>query len=504
MEELIQSNPMLLTALISLILLWSINRIFPKSSSKRKVPPSPSKLPIIGNLHQLGSLLHRDLHSLAQKHGPLMLLHLGSVPVLIVSSADLAREIFRTHDLIFADRATFKATKKLLYGCKDVGSAPYGEYWRQMRSIFVLQMLSNKRVQSFRSIREEETALFVNKIRESSGPLDLSAMLADVTNDGIARAAFSSKYSESVNGKKFLRAMSDLTELLGAIHIGDFIPWLAWISRVNGFDKRIDQTAKEMDQVLESLIQEREQTQKERNVNHKYGQDFVDIVLQIHNDQSVDASIDRDSIKSLLLDIFTGGTDTISTALEWVMSEILRHPTVMEKLQREVRGIVKQKQEITDDDVQEMHYLKAVIKEAMRCHPPVPLLAPKIARKDVQIKGYDIAAGTIVMVNAWAIGRDPISWDEPEKFMPERFLNSSIDFKGQDFELIPFGSGRRGCPGITFATVTMEFVLANLMQKFDWKLPDGIQPKDLDMSESAGLSVHRALPLLVLATRHTN
>ncbi|XP_057787919.1 cytochrome P450 71A8-like [Salvia miltiorrhiza] len=497
MEE-IQFHPMILTSLLCLIFLWSIYRMLLKPSSKRKLPPSPPKLPIIGNLHQLGLLGHQDLHSLSQKHGPLMLLHLGSVPVLIVSSADSAREITRTHDLSFANRPVYKAFKKLVYGCKDVTLSPYGEYWRQMKSIVVLQVLSSRRVQSFRSIREEETAVFLNKIQASSGPLDLSTMFANFTNDGIGRAAFGGKYSESENGKKFLRVMTDLMELLGTINIGDFIPWLDWIGRVNGFDKRLDQTAKEMDEVLESLIQERLQQTETRS--SKNGEDFLDVLLQIYNDESADASIDRDSVKSLLMDVFVGGTDTISTAMEWTMSEVLRHPKVMEKLQQEVRGIVKEKQDIRDDDLEKMHYLKAVIKEALRFHPPLPLLVPRVATKDVQIKGFDISAGTMVMINAWAIGRDPVSWDEPEKFMPERFLNSSIDFRGLDFELIPFGAGRRGCPGITFAVVAMELLLANLVHKFDWKLPNA---KDLDMTESPGLTVHRATPLLAVASHTT-
>lgn len=203
----------------------------------------------------------------------------------------------------------------------------------------------------------------------------------------------------------------------------------------------------------------------------------------------------------VLQDIFIGGTDTVSTALEWTMTELLRHPKVMEKLQGEVRGIVKQNGDIRDDDLKNMDYLKAVIKESLRYHPPVPLLAPRMAGKDVQLKGYDVSAGTTVMINAWTIGRDPFSWDEPEKFKPERFLNSPIDFKGLDFEFIPFGAGRRGCPGITFAVVTIELVLANLVHKFDWGLPSGVEGKDnLDMSETIGITVHKVVPLLALAS----
>ncbi|XP_041991646.1 cytochrome P450 71A8-like [Salvia splendens] len=495
MEE-IQVTPFITMSLLSLVLLLSLTRIFLKSSSKKKLPPSPPKLPIIGNLHQLrSSFPHRDIHSLSQKHGPLMLLHFGSVPVVIVSSAEFAREVMVTHDTTFANRPRFKAMMKMVYGCRNVSLSSYGEYWRRLRSIVVLQMLSNKRVQSYRAIREEEAALVVKKIGEASGntAVDLSAMFESFSNDVVGRSAFGAKLRDSENGRKFLDAMADLMELLGIIDIGDFIPWLGWIGRVNGFDRRLDNTAKKLDQVLESVIQERMGV---KDTNTEY---FVDILLDIYDHKTADAS-HRDSVKAIILDIFVGGTDTISTTMEWTMSELLRHPTVMEKMQHEVRGILKQKQEIRDEDVQKMHYLKAVMKEAMRLHPPLPLLVPRLASKDVQVKGFDISAGTIVMINAWAIGRDPVSWDQPQTFMPERFLNSSIDFKGLDFELIPFGGGRRGCPGIPYASAEMELLLAHLVRKFDWKLANGVEPKDLDMSESPGVTIHRAVPLLALAS----
>ncbi|XP_022842965.1 cytochrome P450 71A8-like [Olea europaea var. sylvestris] len=173
----------------------------------------------------------------------------------------------------------------------------------------------------------------------------------------------------------------------------------------------------------------------------------------------------------------------------------------MKKLQNEVRGILNGKQDIAHNDLENMHFLKAVIKETLRCHPPVPFLA-RIASEDVEIMGYDVEAGTMILTNSWAIGRDPASWEEPEKFQPQRFLNSSIDFRGLDFQLIPFGAGRRGCPGIGFAMATIEFALANLVQKFDWKLPNGEKGEDLDMTEYPGVTVRRKKPILAVATQH--
>ncbi|KAL2243908.1 UNVERIFIED_CONTAM: cytochrome [Sesamum indicum] len=495
MNEII-FHPFLFGALVSLFLFWAITKWFYKPAANKKLPPSPPKLPILGNLHQLGSLPHRKLQSLAEKHGPLMLLHFGTVPTLVVSSADAAREIMKTHDLIFADRPQSSVSRRLLYNFKDVSVAPYGEYWRQLKSICVLQLLSNKRVQSFRSIRDEETALLVNKIRKSSFPVNLSEMFAELTNDVVCRSAFGRKFSEGENSKKFLSLLIELLELLGSFPIGNFIPVLSWISRVNGFDARVDKVSKELDEFLEGVIKERMETPNE----DKNGANFVDILLDIYQSNSSGVSIDRDSIKAIILDVFAAGTDTTATVLEWAMTELLRHPSVMKKLQIEVREIVKDKQDITDNDLEKMQYLKAVIKETLRFHTPIPLLVPRQARKDVKIMGYDISAGTMVITNAWAISRDPVSWDEPEKFEPDRFLNSSIDFKGLDFELIPFGAGRRGCPGIAFAMATTEFVLANIVQKFNWKLPD--EGKELDMKEHPGVTVHRDVPLLVAATHY--
>ncbi|KAL7153538.1 hypothetical protein ABFS83_04G176200 [Erythranthe nasuta] len=307
----IQFHPLtlpILTATSLLLLLWYITKqyYFTKPVGNRKnLSPTLPKLPIIGNLHQLGSLPHRSLHILAGKHGPLMLLHFGGIPVAIASSAEAAREVMKTHDLNFGNRPIFKAYKKLLYDCKNVSVAPYGEYWRKAKGIFVLQLLSNKRVQSYRSIREEETALLIKRIDEeyssSSGkPVNLSMMFSEISVDGICRSAFGAKCSDSGSGKKFLAAMAELMELLGAISVGDFIPWLSWISCVIGYDKRVDKVGKELDCFLEGVIQEHMgNSDKCKNIN---GESFVDILLENYSEDSADevSSIDRNSIKALI------------------------------------------------------------------------------------------------------------------------------------------------------------------------------------------------------------
>ncbi|KAJ9677923.1 hypothetical protein PVL29_022729 [Vitis rotundifolia] len=451
----------------------------------KKLPPSPPKLPIIGNLHQLGLLPHRSLRALAQRHGPIMLLHFGKVPVVIVSATDAAREIMKTNDVIFSNRPKSSIFAKLLYDYKDVAMAPYGEYWRQMRSICVLHLLSNRRVLSFRGVREEETALLMEKISSSSSsstPIDLSKMFLSLTNDLICRVALGRKYSGDETGRKYRELLKEFVGLLGGFDVADYIPWLSWVNFINGLDAKVEKVAKEFDRFLDEVVKEHVERRNRDGVD-KEVKDFVDVLLGIQEDNVTGVAITGVCIKALTLDMFAAGSDTTYTVLEWSMTELLRHPQVMRQLQNEVRGIAQGKLLITEDDLDKMQYLKAVIKETLRLHPPIPLLVPRESTRDAKIMGYDIAAGTRVITNVWAIGRDPLLWDEAEEFRPERFLNSSIDFRGQDFELIPFGAGRRGCPGTLFAAMAIEVVLANLVHRFDWEVGGGGRREDLDMTE---------------------
>ncbi|XP_057952197.1 cytochrome P450 736A117-like [Malania oleifera] len=479
----------------------------PSTTRCKKLPPSPPKLPVFGNLHQLGLQPHRSLRSLAQRHGPFMLLHFGCVPVLVASSADAAREIMKTHDLIFSNRPKLSMNGKLLYNFRDIATAPYGEYWRQMRSICVLQLLSNRRVESLGTVRHDEMVLLVEKIElatESCGWVNLGQMLMGMTNDVVCRVALGRKYGEGDGSMRFKETLDQFQELLGGFYIGDFIPWLGWVNRVNGVDGKAEMVFRELDSFLDEVVEGHSRKREGGKVEGDEEKDFVDVLLEIQKDNSAGFSMDRECIKALILDMFAAGTDTTYTVLEWAMTELLRHPAAMKELQNEVRGISSStKPHIAEKDLGKMHYLKAVIKETLRLHPPVPLLVPRESTQAVRINGYDIAAGTMTIINAWAIGRDPAFWDEPEEFRPERFLNSSMDFRGQDFQLIPFGAGRRGCPGTSFAMATNEIVLANIVCLFDWALPGGARGEDLDMTENSGITVHRKVPLLAVATPHS-
>ncbi|KAL3848685.1 hypothetical protein ACJIZ3_010567 [Penstemon smallii] len=507
-------HPFLLS-LVSLFSIYILKKCIPfKPFSKTKrLPPSPPKLPILGNLHQLRPLTHRSFQSLGRKYGPVMLLHFGSKPVIIVQSAKAAIEIMKTNDIAFANRPDMNAARRLTYNGKDISMSPYGEYWRKLKSVVVIHLLSNKMVQSFNFIRQEETALLMKKIKSlscsnsSSSPVNLSEMFTSQTNDVICRSAFGRKYSEGEDGKKFLMLIKELFHLIGTIGIGEFIPCLSWINNVNGFDAKVEKVAKELDCFLDQVIQEHQNIINARvlvkndtdTVMDESRQNFVGILLGIYNDNAAGVSIDADNIKAIILDVFIGGTDSTTATLVWAMTELLRHPIVMNKLQKEIREILMDKHDINDKDLEKMHYLKAVVKETLRYHAPVPIFNRE-AREDAKVMGYDVAAGTMILINAWAIGRDPTYWDEPEIFKPERFLDSSLDITGLDFELLPFGSGRRRCPAITFAMANVEIVLANLLQKFDWELPHGIKPEDLDTLELHGTTIHKRNPLFASPT----
>ncbi|KVF59396.1 cytochrome P450 [Cynara cardunculus var. scolymus] len=440
----------LLISSFSILIVFLLKSLSSSSQPHKNLPPSPPRLPLIGNLHQLGSTPHRALHAMAQSYGQLMLLHLGTVPVLVASSADVARELMKTHDLIFSNRPKTNIINRLTYGSKDIAFSQYGEYWRQAKSIAVLHILTNKRVQSYRQVRNDETSLLIAKIQETHEPVvNLSELLISLTNNIICRVALGRTY----DGKKFKNLLERFVELLGSFSIGSYIPFLTWVDRLSGLERRADDVAEEFDEFLEGVIDEH--------------------------------------INKTLVDIH--GQDI------WAISELLRHPQAMKRLQQEACEIGQGRSMISEDDIDKMPYLRAILKETLRLHPPLPLLVPRESTQDVKLLGYDITAGTQVIINAWAIGRDGSTWVEPNEFMPERFLNSPVDYKGFHFELIPFGAGRRGCPGIQFAMVVNELVLANLVYKFDLEVAEG---KDLDMSETIGLTVHKKHPILVTRTPH--
>ena len=198
--------------------------------------------------------------------------------------------------------------------------------------------------------------------------------------------------------------------------------------------------------------------------------------------------------------MLVGSIDTSATAIEWTISELLKNPRVMKKLQRELETVVGMKRKVGESDLDKLKYLEMVVKEGLRLHPVAPLLLPHHSGEDCMVGEYFIPKNSRVIVNAWTIMRDPSAWDEAEKFWPERFEGSNIDVRGKDFRFLPFGSGRRVCPGLQLGLNTVLLTVAQLVHCFDWKLPNNMLPCELDMTEEFGLSMPRANHLLVIPT----
>ncbi|KAF3438713.1 hypothetical protein FNV43_RR21477 [Rhamnella rubrinervis] len=491
-------HPLLVSVPVFLVsLLFLFIRRNGSSGVKLNLPPSPPRLPLIGNLHQLGSLPHRSLGALAHKYGPdLMFLHLGQVPTLVVSSAEMVREMVKNHDIVISNRPRNIAPSVLLYNGNDVGFPRYGEYWRQARKISFVELLSIKRVQEFQFVRDEEVAAMVDRIRSAcvnGSTINMEETLIAVANNIVSRCVIGKTFMEEDGRSRIGELTRELMVLLGAFSFGDFFPRLKWMDVASGLLGRLKATSTKLDKFLDQAIEEHKAYLVEKK-------DFIDILLRVQNqkDEMLGFELTQEDIKGILADMFVGGTDSASTGIEWLMAELVRNPEVMKNAQEEVRRVVGKKSKIDMEDINQMEYLKCVIKENLRLHPPAPLLAPRQTSECIQLGGYHIPAKVTVFVNAWAIQRDPTLWDRPEEFIPERFENTDIDFKGQDFQFSPFGTGRRGCPGMTFGVAIIEYVIANLLYWFDWKLPGGALAKDLDMTEVHGFTVFKKAPLHLL------
>ncbi|KAH9718028.1 cytochrome P450 83B1 [Citrus sinensis] len=430
------------------LFLFSVNTYQQK---KIKLPPGPQGLPFIGNLHQFDvSKPHVSFWELSKKYGPLITL--------------------KTHDLQFSSRPALVVTQKLSYNGLDLVFSPYGEYWREIRKICVIHLFNSNRAQNFRPIREDEVSRMIESISKSaaaSKQVNLSEIMMSLSCNIICRLGFgkrSGDESETITERsRFHTLLNEIQALF--------------------YQELID----------EHLDPKRTKAKVQQ-------EDLVDVLLQIRKDHGFKVDLTLDHIKAVLMNIFVAGTDTSAATLVWAMTYLMKHPRVMKKVQEEIRSLVGGKKSFVDeDDVQELHYHKAVVKETMRLQPPVPLLVPKETIEKCTIDGYEIPAKTLVYVNAWAIGRDPEAWENPEEFNPERFIDRSIDFKGQNFEFIPFGAGRRICPGMHLGTANVELALANLLYKFDWEMPPGMKNQDLDFDVLAGIAVHKKNYLFLLA-----
>ncbi|KAJ0792325.1 putative premnaspirodiene oxygenase [Helianthus annuus] len=483
-----------------LIFVFMLLKLTKKSTPN--LPPGPWKLPLIGSIHHLGSSLpHQRLRDLADKYGPLMHLQLGELSVVVVSSPETAKEVMKTHDLNFADRPSVYASSVICNGATNFTFAAYGDFWRRVRKICTQELLSPMRVQSFGPTREEEVSKFIKSISEHIGSqINLSERIFSLTYGITAKAAFGKKCKDE---ELFIALVKDASAAAAGFNISDLFPSATLLPLVTGFKAKLEKIRDRFQEIAGNIIEEHKIKKVASNVDvSNEDEDFVDVLMRFEECGDVKFPLSEANIKAIILDIFTGGSETSSTTVEWAMSEMLKHPKILKQTQTEIRKVVNKRGTIDETCIQEILFLKLVIKETLRLHPPAPLLLPRESRERCEINGYEIPAKSKVIVNAWAVNRNPKWWKDPEVFNPERFLDNSIDFKGLNFEYIPFGGGRRVCPGISFGLANVDLPLVKLLYHFDWKLPDGIASEELDMSESFGVTVRRKTDLKVIPTAY--
>ncbi|KAK8942334.1 Cytochrome P450 71D7 [Platanthera zijinensis] len=497
----------ILLPLITSILLILIDKLwFHRNTRGLNLPPGPWKLPIIGSLHHLaGDLPHRRFRSLAEKYGPLFHLKLGEVDLVVIASPELAAESMKAHDTAFASRPQFMATRIIMCDGGDIVFAPFGKLWGQLRKILTVELFTAKRVKHFRSFMQKEGDILVDKIRAAGGSsaVNLTDLLLSMANNTISRTSFG---MECAHQDKIFKAVKETFKYTSGLDLVDLYPsFNKFLGEITGLRRHLEKVHHVLDSTLNEIFEEHEDKYNSRRSDEAVAdEDLVDVLLRLNRSGELDASVKMENIKGVVVDLILGGTETTSAILEWTMSELIRHPEVMRKAQSEVRNAFRGKTEIHEEDVTDLPYLNMVVKESLRLRSPAPFLVPRHVSETIEFGGYTIPAGTRVLINAWAIMRDPTYWKDSETFNPERVKTAEQDFNASRFQYLPYGGGRRICPGINFGMASIEIILVNLLYHFDWELPGGMRAEDLDMEETMGLALTRKNPLYVVATPHHN
>ncbi|KAI4371977.1 hypothetical protein MLD38_010265 [Melastoma candidum] len=492
------------SSVVSIVLIIILCLISLPSKAKKSplpLPPGPSGLPVLGNLLSLGKDPHRDLDRLSREYGPIMYVRLGLVPTVVVSSPKYAEMVLKTQDLVFASRPPHEGSRIVSYGQRNLTFAPYGPYWRFIRKKCTLELLSASKMSSFRPMRREEIGLLIKDLKKAAADradVDLSGKISSTGADMSCQMVFGRKYmDDEFSERGFKAVIQEAMQLAAAPNIGEFIPFLRPLD-LQGLGKKLKHLATVFDVFFEKIIDDHVAARQE---GRRESRDFVDSMLGImEEDDDPEFRVDRRHIKAIMLDMLVASMDTSATAVDWAMVELIRNPRIMKKLQNELESTIGLDRVVEESDLEGLRYLDMVIKETFRLHPVAPLLLPHESTEDCVINGYSIPAKSRLIVNIWSIGRDPSIWSEAEKFIPERFEESSVDVRGRDFQLLPFGAGRRGCPGLQLGLTLVRLMLAQLVHCFDWELPDGVRPSDLDMREEFGITVPRAEHLVVIPT----
>ncbi|KAL1539778.1 unspecific monooxygenase [Salvia divinorum] len=462
------------------ILILTSNFVARKSS---KLPPGPYGLPVIGNILHLGPKPHLSLAKLSHKYGPVMSLKLGSITTVVISSAEFAKAVLRTHDSSFSNRSIPSSSKALRHDEFSVAWQPVGKQWRKLRRICKEQMFSAPRLDSSEGLRREKLQKLRDYVAERCDrgtAVDVGDAAFTTALNLMSASLFSAEFArfDSESSQEMKELMWGVMKSIGSPNLADYFPVLK-PADPQGILKAAEFYFGKMLAKLDEIIDEK---------------------LKSRGDNV----ICRDDIRHLLLDLFIAGTDTTSVTVEWAMTELMRNPEKMTKLRNEMRSFVSEngKHQVQESDIPSLPYLQAVVKETFRLHPPAPFLLPHKASSDVEINGYIVPEKAQILINVWASGRDSSIWKNPDEFLPERFLdeNGGVDFKGRDFELIPFGAGRRICPGLPLADRMVHQMLVTFVGNYEWKL-ESMKPEEMDMNENFGLTLQKVVPLKAIPTK---
>ncbi|KAH7854901.1 hypothetical protein Vadar_018882 [Vaccinium darrowii] len=498
-----------LLPLILLVVVWTKVR---NTANKRR-PPGPTGWPVIGNIFDLGSMPHQDLYKLRFKYGPVIWLKFGSVKTMVIQSPKAAAELFKNHDSTFCDRKITDAMTSCSYNQGSLALSKYGTYWRIIRRLCSSEFLDRKQVRRTAAIREKCVENMTRWIEEDSqasracggsGEVQISRFLFLMTFNMVGNLMLSRDLLEphSDKGREFLDAMETILVFAGKPNVADFLPFLKWMDPM-GIKRNMDQHLGRAMKIVGEFVTERVQ-EKKRSGTEKVNKDFLDAMLENKDDgQEGPEKISERNVTIVILEMFIAGSETTSSTIEWAMTELLRSPNSMRKVKEEINSIIGLKGKVEENNMDKLPYLQAIVKETLRLHPAVPLLVPREAVEDSTYMGYNIPKNTQVLVSAWAIGRDSEFWDDPLSFKPERFLGKNIEYRGQHFELIPFGSGRRICVGYALAERVVHLALATLIQSFDWKV-NSLSPGIMDMTERMGITLRKRVPLKVILTKRNS
>ncbi|RZC70797.1 hypothetical protein C5167_033935 [Papaver somniferum] len=468
-----------------------------------KLPPGPRPWPIVGNLYDIKPVRFRCFYDWSKIYGPIISVWFGSTLNVVVSNTELAKQVLKEKDQQLADRHRSRSAAKFSRDGTDLIWADYGPHYVKVRKVCTLELFSPKRIEALRPIREDEVTAMVESIfngctkpDKSGKSLTVKNYLSGVAFNNITRLAFGKRFvnSEGImdeQGLEFKAIVANGLKLGASLAMAEHIPWLRFLFPLE--EEAFAKHGARRDRLTRAIMDEHTLA---RQTSGGAKQHFVDALLTVQEQYD----LSEDTIIGLLWDMITAGMDTTAISVEWAMAELIKNPRVQEKAQEELDRVVGTERVMTELDFSNLPYLMSIAKEALRLHPPTPLMLPHKANANVKIGGYDIPKGSNVHVNVWAVARDPAVWKEPFEFRPERFMEEDVDMKGHDYRLLPFGAGRRVCPGAQLGINLVASMLGHLLHHFCWNPTEGVKPEELDMSENPGLVTYMRTPLLAVPT----